>query len=119
MAYPPPWIHSSTGAPLAPPGAVTLRYRQSSLNGGPGSASGPSGWTERQPSSVASRVPLHGSGGSGGRQRSSPTGGLAYGMPFQAMIPSAISAPRTFPYAVCAMVIGTLPVYLRPVRSGA
>ncbi len=35
----------------------------------------------------ASRVPVQGSGGSGARQRRSPTGGFAKGMPSQAWPP--------------------------------
>ena len=45
---------------------------------------------------------VHGTGGCGGRSRSSPTGGRAYGMPRQASTPSAISAPRSFPWPVSA-----------------
>ena len=39
------------------------------------------------PNSAAGRTPSHGRGGSGGRKRSSPTGGAAYGMPRNCQAP--------------------------------
>src|SRR5580704_10798827 len=48
---------------------------------------------------VASRTPRQGAGGCGGRQRSAPTGGAAYGMPrYSSTLP--VARPRTWPSAV-------------------
>src|SRR3990167_10646845 len=54
------------------------------------------------PNWVALRSPVHAEGSAGGCQRSAPTGGLAYGTPFQAYVPLAAlsSVPRTTPYRV-------------------
>ena len=41
----------------------------------------PTRWGAMGPNLDASRTPVHASAGTGGRQRSSPTGALAYGMP--------------------------------------
>ena len=51
------------------------------------------------PSSVASRTPLHGSTGWGGRSRFAPNGGAAYGMP-RYTYPSSMTRPRTSPASV-------------------
>ncbi len=69
-------------------GVQTLRNRQSSLCGS--DASGSDGlvipgtaaaWGAIAPNVDASLIVSHGSGGSGGRQRSGPTGARAYGTP--------------------------------------
>src|SRR5690606_2297435 len=77
---PPPWIQNTTGSgSSASAGAHTFRVRQSSLIG-----SGPTplsplagGWMQIAPREPASRGVDQGSGGAGGRQRRSPTGGAA------------------------------------------
>ena len=66
---------------------------RSAARPGPAARALPCG--DRFPYSSASRTPLHGSGGSGGRNRRAPIGGRAYGMPRQPRTPSAISTPRT------------------------
>src|SRR5262249_30898376 len=49
------------------------------------------------PSVVASRVPIHGLTGIGSRQRRSPTGGCANGIPRKAAPPLSSNAPRICP----------------------
>src|SRR5713101_7590267 len=79
------------------PGDQMLRYRQSSLIGrGSTALSAPiaptmlastSGtWGAMGLNVVASRTPVHGSGGCGARKRRWPVGGCAKGMPFQTLI---------------------------------
>src|SRR4051812_36265397 len=67
------------------------------------SATGPpptsSGWGQTFPTTVASRSPVHGSGGTGGRKRRSSPVGAPYGTPRNTSTPSA-SAPLTAPAAV-------------------
>src|SRR5579859_2371077 len=92
------------------PGDQILRYRQSSLIGRCSTAlSAPiaptmlvpisATWGAMEPNVVASRTPVHGSGGCGARKRSFPVGGWAKGMPFQTLI-EPCSLPWTFPYRV-------------------
>src|SRR5690349_7505657 len=82
LVSPPPWIQKYTGTfcPLwTPAGRWTLRNRQSSV-----SERGPLvlAWAgQRLPQATASRRPLQAGAGRGGRQRTPPTGGAAYGMP--------------------------------------
>src|SRR3954469_5028604 len=88
---------TSTGQGPSPErGVQTLRYRQSSSPGGIGpqakSEIGRWGWGGGGPKVSASSSPAHGATGAGGRQRRSPTGGAAYGMPRYAP-----SRPRTRP----------------------
>jgi hypothetical protein len=52
------------------------------------------------PYSAASSGSVHGSGGIGAANRSSPTGGRAYGIPRKRKPPSALRSPRTGPHAV-------------------
>jgi hypothetical protein len=59
------------------------------------------------PGFVASRIPVHGSGGSGGRRRSSPTGARAYGMPRKISMPF-VWLPRTRPQRVSTTVTASL-----------
>ena len=102
----PPWIQTSTGIP-APPGSGvhTFRFRQSSPSGGLRSrsirafstSSGSCGW--QGPNRVASSTPSHGRRRSGGRNRSRPTGGSAYGIPRNTAMPSSV-VPRTLPCVV-------------------
>src|SRR5882672_129967 len=58
--------------------------------------------TQALPNFCVSRGFFHGSGSAGGRQRSSPTGGLAKGTPFHAKVPSflELSTPITGPKRV-------------------
>ena len=79
---PPPWIHTITGRGGAGvEGAHTLRVRQSSSvsRAGPGMmrSVAPGTWGAAKPALVASRTPVHASGGWGGRHRRGPTGGRA------------------------------------------
>ncbi len=72
IAKAPPWIHTITGSfwlALAFAGRTTLRKRQSSTCWHTG------------PAFVASRSPVQDGAACGGRQRRSPTGGAAKGMP--------------------------------------
>ena len=98
---PPPCIHTMTGslAPgLVPAGSHKLRYRQSSDEPSvidPGVAPHPA-CAQSVPNSLASRTPSHAGTGWGGRQRYSPTGGAAYGIPFKAETSPSVT-PRTTP----------------------
>src|SRR5262245_43551105 len=58
--------------------------------------------TQALPNSRVSFGRLHESGSTGGRQRRSPTGGLANGTPFHAKVPSLreLSTPMTSPKRV-------------------
>src|SRR5262245_6840768 len=58
------------------------------------------------PNRCVSRGDVHGSASAGAFQRRSPTGGFAYGMPFQAYVPLVAerSVPTTGPNAVCRSV---------------
>ena len=105
---PPPWIQTITGrAPSSTAGVTTLRVRQSSSQSGSGPVSrppsAPAACHDTGPNRVASRVSAHGSAGSGGRNRSGPVGGAAYGMPANSTMPS-FSRPRTAPVVVMATV---------------
>src|SRR5262245_31454859 len=98
---PPPWNHTSTGAPWrAPtPGVETFRYSESS-DWGPAGVNGVGpGWIGLGANSVASRTPAHLAGGCGGLHRKSPVGGAAYGIPRKAY-PSVVTRPRTLPSSV-------------------
>lgn len=81
LAPPPPCSHTMTG--LEPPvrGAVTLRNRQSSSRLAM-SAKSCGSCGQGLPGSVASRTCGHGSTGCGEHHRRSPTGGAAYGIPW-------------------------------------
>ena len=124
----PPWIHTITGSPSAPAGARTFSVRQSSLclpgatfrarvsalrRAAPrprprtrlskNSSIPAPRWNAVGPNFLHERTLRHGSGGAGGFQRRSPTGGAAYGMPRNtAIVPSSSSAPRTRPAVVVA-----------------
>src|SRR5688572_19286063 len=95
VASPPPWYQTMTGRfSSSVSGRNTLRYRQSSEE--VSETSPLSGWTHSLSNSSASRTSDQGFGGSGGRQRSSSTGGAAYGMPSQERTPSS-ATPRRAP----------------------
>src|SRR5579871_3117068 len=89
---PPPWIHSITGRrDFGGHSAVqTFRYRQSSLTPSPFCM-------HRAAKLVASRMPVHVGTGAGSRQRRSPTGGAAKGIPLKTAPPSFRRLPRMFP----------------------
>lgn len=100
MELPPPWIQTITGRRASPVGkalgekggAKTFSVRQSSLPAiSPGSPSTPAKGLaycmQGAPKERADCVPVHGARGSGARQRRSPTGGFAYGMPSHAWAP--------------------------------
>src|SRR6266567_3125722 len=99
---PPPWIHTMTGSGRRGSvlGVYTLTTRQSSavlvlvtpVPTLPVCA-------HTLPKVVVSLMPVHGAAGRGGRQRSAPTGGAAYGMPRNSS-PAATAWPRTAPSAV-------------------
>ena len=75
----------------------TFRNRQSSfVLGGPSSDAS---CGHGLPNAVAFRIPSQAGCGRGGRQRSAPTGGAAYGIPRKLRIP-AVTFPRTAPAAV-------------------
>src|ERR1022692_2625410 len=78
-------------------GVQTFKYRQSSLVSGPGPAPGALiPCTHEGPNLTACRTPSHFAAGSGARQRRSPTGGGANGMPRETVkLPS--TAPCTSP----------------------
>src|SRR6202034_1898796 len=81
----------------APGGVKTFRYRQFSdvlATPNPEGGCGQCG-----ANAVASRIPVQGAAGCGGRQRSGPTGGAAYGMPRNSSVRPAIM-PRRVPPAV-------------------
>src|ERR1700722_18738251 len=96
----PPWIHTMTGRcprTRAPGGVKTFRYRQFSevlATPNPEGGCGQCG-----ANAVAARIPVQGAAGCGGRQRSGPTGGAAYGMPRNASVRPAI-VPRRVPPVV-------------------
>jgi hypothetical protein len=96
---PPPWIQTITGsraapvgtAPFAKRGVQTFSVRQSSSPTteplGPGTPPIALAYCgQGGPKTSASRVALQRSGGRGARQRRSPTGGAANGMPSQAWL---------------------------------
>src|SRR5205823_4901454 len=90
-------------------GVNTLRLRPpSSLTSGCGvverSANWDGPWGTIGPNASAGRTPAQGSGGCGGRQRSSPTGGAANGMPRNWSTPPR-STPSTFPERVSTCVM--------------
>src|SRR5471030_3048890 len=88
-------------------GFHTFKYKQSSL-GVPtsGAASLTNGnCMQSGPYSLAERTPCHAVAGCGARQRKSPTGGAANGMPLNAMTPSC-TLPRTTPVSRLASMPG-------------
>ena len=106
----PPWIHTMTGRlPSSHAGVHTLSDRQSSsVVGGmpPNRVSRGDGFCMATgPNSTQSRTPSHGGAGWGGRNRSSPTGGAAKGMPLKTSTPST-TLPCTLPAAVSTIVMG-------------
>ena len=93
--YAPPWIHTSTGrSSPSGRGAHTLSDRQSSEIDNDGSIgtglSRPCGAIA--PKCRPSSTPFHGCRGRGARNRKSPTGGVAYGIPLQATVGDASAA---------------------------
>src|SRR6266496_3011957 len=111
---PPPWIHTRTGRDSAStPGVYTLRVRQpASLISGCSAVAKKDSWLGPcgaiGPKRSAGLTPLHGSGGRGGRQRRSPTGGAANGMPRNCSTPD-LSIPSTVPSRVSTSVMALLP----------
>ena len=85
--------------PAPPTGVKTFRYRQSSDVLVTPKAEGGCGQCGAK--LVAARTPVHGAAGCGGRQRSAPTGGAAYGMPRYSSVAPAVM-PCTQPSAVSA-----------------
>src|SRR5215467_2231817 len=94
----PPWIQTITGSGFAEDlaGRQTLRVRQSSDFGTL------SVCMQAGPKRLASFTPAHASTGCGTRQRRSPTGGAAYGIPFQ-LITLPAATPPTDPPSTMAM----------------
>src|ERR1039458_7816099 len=83
--------------PLLLAGAKTFRYRQSS--DAAATPNGEGGCGQCGANCVAPRTPGQGAAGCGGRQRSGPTGGAAYGMPRNSSVVPMVSPP-TAPSAV-------------------
>src|SRR5262249_3888286 len=81
--------------------AYTFSVRQSSLvgDGLPSAISIGSACGHDAPNVVAARSAVHLSTGWGARQRRSPTGGLAYGMPLKVTMPLS-ATPTTGPASV-------------------
>src|SRR4051812_35485390 len=81
-------------------GRQTFSTRQSSAGGVPSGAASPGNGSCAQslPYARAGFAPVHGLTGCGGRQRSSPTGGAAYGMPLNELTPAS-TAPSSIPLA--------------------
>src|SRR5688572_19710348 len=77
-----------------------LRYRQSSLDSG----SAPESWAQGSAKAVVCLMPLQGITGCGARQRRSPTGGAANGIPLKAATLLS-TVPRTVPpvTSACSM----------------
>jgi len=108
--YAPPKIQNITGRRSdADCAAVhTFRYRQSSLAAGESGRSTetfrrptPFGWTQTLPNLSVWRTPFHFAIGCGARQRSSPTGGAANGMPLNTRTPGAAAdVPESRPASV-------------------
>src|SRR5579864_4032950 len=97
---------TSTGRsadPFAPEGAQTLMNRQFSL---PPAGKGGNCCAHSLPNAVACRMDDQGAGGCGDRQRRSPTGGAAYGIPSHSLTPLT-AVPQTGPSAVCTFVPDT------------
>src|SRR6185437_11425975 len=85
-------------------GRNTFRYRQfSDVLATP---NGEAGWGQCGAKLVAGRMPRHGLGGTGGRQRSGPTGGAAYGIPRNSAIRPAAALPASLP-RTAPPVVGT------------
>src|SRR5579883_1526811 len=86
-------------------GVHTLSTRQSSLVvlSKPPPCSEVLIWGQAGPSFVAGFVPLQAGAGCGGRKRSAPTGGAAYGMPRNARVVPSL-APSTEPCMVGIVV---------------
>src|SRR6266566_10149082 len=113
----PPWIHTMTGsfAPgAAPAGRHTLTNRQSSEDVGeiPAESGGKAACGQSAPNVVASRSPCHATTGCVGRQRYSPTGAPAYGIPLKLDTSPSVT-PRTTPEAV--RTVGPTPEAVRSV----
>src|SRR5262249_34714105 len=102
-AIAPPWIQTMTGSGFAAilAGRQTLRVRQSSDFGTL------SVCMQAGPKRLASFTPAQASTGLGTRQRRSPTGGAAYGIPFQ-LITAPAATPPTDPPSTIAMSRSTV-----------
>src|SRR5437660_9833495 len=61
---------------------------------------------QSSPKRVASRTPCHETGGCGGRQRSGPTGGAAYGIPLKVRISPFVPATAPAVVATIGVVAG-------------
>lgn len=96
----PPWKNTITGRGAASAaGRQTLSVRQSSS---PSASPASVAWTHFFPHAFAGRTAVHGAARSGARKRSCPTGGAAYGIPFQEITPPALR-PSTAPWLVTAI----------------
>src|SRR5579884_2013592 len=97
---PPPWIQTMTGSlSFALLAAVQMfSVRQSSLIGADGSRRTEASCMQTGPNRAVSRMPCHRAARAGGLQRSSPTGGAAYGMPLKLF--TSVPAPATRPDCV-------------------
>jgi hypothetical protein len=101
---PPPWIQTITGS-FAPEAALAGRHRlinkQSSDEVGDiEMVLGPNvAWAQSAPNLPAYRSPCQAGNGCGGRQRYSPTGGAAKGIPLKLETSPSVT-PRTIPEAV-------------------
>src|SRR4051812_17532271 len=93
LSIAPPWIQTITGSHFAVRGAQTFRYKQSSLFG---LVIQVAVWEHAGAKARAALTPFHGTTGCGLRQRRSPTGGAAKGIPkYSSSEPS--SDPETIP----------------------
>src|SRR6185369_12552049 len=113
---PPPKIQTMTGsfaAGAAFAGFHTLIKRQSSDDvGDMAPAPGPkAAWGQSAPYLLASRSPCHADNGCGGRQRYSPTGAAAKGMPLKLDTSPSVT-PRTVPYCVRTVGAAAVPAGL-------
>ncbi|MCY1237813.1 hypothetical protein D9M72_505240 [compost metagenome] len=104
----PPWIQTITGRPRLPwSGVQTLRFRQSSparaVSHSVPALSGGASWKGESPYFMASRTPLQGWTGCGGRSRFTPAVDAANGMPRKQCTPSA-RLPRSWPCVVLTTV---------------
>src|ERR1043165_9745282 len=92
-----PWFPWAPWDPWDPAGVNTFRYRQSSdVLATPNTDAGCGQCGAKL---AAARTPCQGLGACGGRQRSAPTGGAAYGMPRNSSV-AATAFTRTVPLAV-------------------
>src|SRR5260370_525687 len=96
-------------AAAGPAEVQALKYRPSSLIFGESARStatftgtrlGARCCMQTLPNPAASRIPDHGSGGCGSRQRSGPTGGAAKGMPLNARTPDFNVTPEINPLLI-------------------